>query len=765
MTAHLLADDTLTAQELAVGWLDDLLGRDGLAVEQGYHYNEGQHDYAHRALAGFFAYDPAQRQTALNALEAATGTGKTLGYFSAAACYSAATGERVAISTHSRQLQRQMAEKDAPNILAWVERLSGVTLHAARRIGKRNYVDRGRVDALLHAIEQDAGTAGNDVTAFLKALRKWLGDSASTGVLDDYLQEFGVELPVGVSPAAIGMSAQTSEIDAQAYERDLAGSKQADILITNHALLVLHAYRWGRVLDEEGGRETRVVIVDEAHRLPGVAETILSDAFSIKRSFGLAKHLAKSLVGLDEKAKRHWQAFSKHLETLDNFLVENRPAQVGAFAPVAGISGLGELVHKAADGARRAGEAIVPLTYSLASDPKRDDLHLNDALDMCVDVQRIAAGMADNSQVALASWSPIKSFPSLSVGVPDAGRLMSRLWAVPNSRADMDDGPDEEALLPPRPRLNALLLTSATLGSPDGSMVRACDPLFNALGIIRHVSRKTGQRVHFVMENLMKRYEPTRFGEMTFVLPDPRVPAPTVRYKAGDTNGDEETTLNQKWVRYAAQMVRAAYASQGRVLVLANSWRETKAVAAALAEMDGQLPLQVHRQGQPLRPLLKTYATADKAILLSPAAWDGVDLPGLVPALVVLRLPYRPPHRVDTLRTRVSLRAQGVGDDKIRVILFVHDQRAAWEKLRQGLGRGVRRPSDACEVWVADPRFPVPDHWIGSFDPLLAKMPPASQKGTHRGLLNAIPKRFLGAHSEAQVFNLDTQMRYKPEVW
>lgn len=755
MTGASTASETMLNDVLNI--VSGILGPDGLAVQNGYRFNAQQLDYASRAATGFCSYDANNQQTAINALEAATGLGKTLAYLAAGAAYSAVTGDRVAISTHSRQLQRQIFDKEGPNVIGWVETLTGVRLTTARRVGKSNYLDNGQVRALYEVLSSQGEHPA--IVRFLKQLINWISSGESTGILDDFLQEHEADLPAGLAPRQICLGSHSDKSDTARYDADIAVSKNVDLLIVNHALLALHAFRWGKILDDEDGRTTRVVIVDEAHRLPAVAESILSDALPLKRFARVSESVSDHVDG---KAKTLWRSLTKHLDKLSDFLVEAKPDGADRFVVAHNIENLPEQVNEALPILVSASQALVKLTHQLSTpSAARDDMLA--ALDFCLDYQRISDGLTGtNENIALVSWSPIRAYPSLSVGMTDASRMMSRLWAKVETNDDHHGVP-----LPPRPNLSALLLTSATLGPPGNTVLNTVDPLLNDLGIIRHASKSTGLPVHYVLTSLMAQFEPTSFGVMRFVLADPRTPVPIVKLSREAINEDSDSpvVLNKAWLAYAAKMIQAAHRERGRVLVLANSWRETDAINALLTEQAPKVPLIRHRRGQPLRNVLSDYVETTGAVLITPSAWDGVDLPGLVPALVILRLPFPPINRANTMRLRVALRSVGFSDDKIQTITFGKDQRATWEKLRQGFGRGIRSPYDDCTVWIADPRFPVPEHWFGSFDPLLERMPPGFRQRQHRGLLNAIPKRFLPQHAKASVFSADSLTVYQPEEW
>src|SRR3546814_3924774 len=59
-------------------------------------------------------------------------------------------------------------------------------------------------------------------------------------------------------------------------------------------------------------------------------------------------------------------------------------------------------------------------------------------------------------------------------------------------------------------------------------------------------------------------------------------------------------------------------------------------------------------------------------------------------------------------------------------------------KLRQGIGRGIRRPNDSVKLWLLDPRFPLP---ATLSDPLDASTG-ITINPFFNSLVNCIPLRF-----------------------
>jgi ATP-dependent DNA helicase DinG len=171
---------------------------------------------------------------------------------------------------------------------------------------------------------------------------------------------------------------------------------------------------------------------------------------------------------------------------------------------------------------------------------------------------------------------------------------------------------------------------------------------------------------------------------------------------------------------------------------LTLSWRDNVALANRLRDLPGLIE---HRCGQPLREALDQYTddARPNAVLLSPGAWEGVDLPGKIAHLVITRIPFPPPNNAMALHRRVSLEGLGFAKDKINSIVHNEQETTTRRKLSQGIGRGIRKVTDSVTLWVADPRFPMPDSFSDSLDDVLLA---ASTHHRRPILRECIPVRF-----------------------
>src|SRR4028118_1423658 len=110
--------------------MEEIFGRDGLISRShpDYEFRPGQVQMAEAVLRAF-----EERRHLL--VEAGTGTGKTLAYLVPAIAAATARGERVIISTGTKNLQEQLMEKDIP----FLQRVLPKQFAAAYMKGRTNY--------------------------------------------------------------------------------------------------------------------------------------------------------------------------------------------------------------------------------------------------------------------------------------------------------------------------------------------------------------------------------------------------------------------------------------------------------------------------------------------------------------------------------------------------------------------------------------------------------------------------------------------------
>lgn len=734
-----MTQDELQVQLLSA--VEKILGPDGLMVcSTNYRFNPQQLAYARQVAYGFCRYREADRAAAVNMLQAATGTGKSLGYLVPAFVYSALTGERVMVSTYTRSLQQQLLDNDAPKASAWVAEALGCQVSFARRVGRQNYLSQAACRDLLANLENEE-LPNLPAMEFMFKLVEWVSEHGGRApTIDDYLHETGSDsaglLPAGIERSTLAISAVSPSHEIEAYQSDVAKTFAADVVIVNHALVMLDASRWAKLLDGED-RKTSVLICDEADRLSDAAESVLSADVSLHRLGQLAAAISINfkIPGINDAVARLNEAAVK---------TESHDRDMAAMP-----ADLVVKLNQTVDALRPCAEQFSKQLLSQQEELQQTDLRLMTAFcDSFNDLSRVAVASRSESNLSIISWSPVRQFPSLRVGRPEPARIITRLLAPVAWDSDKDE------LLPPRSYLRAALFTSATLAIAGRSLPAAFDDFSNQVGVIRHCKPGSNLPIHNVTADLFRAFDaPHGFGHMTFVLPDSTAPFPSGD-ELKDTDGGPTTSV--QWLDYCAAMIRKAASMPGKVLVLTTSYADTQSLADRLGDVTG---LITARRGDALAVLKSKYVLSERAVLIAPNCWEGIDLPGQVHNLVIARLPF---GSLDGFRLSIheaSLRQRGYSEDKITQIKYAMLSQEARKRFSQGLGRGIRRHDDQVRVWIADARFPYPEDFANSLDPLL--MAPRTRVAS--AFADCIPQRFADSFKRSRIFTVDGEL-CTPEV-
>lgn len=213
-------------------------------------------------------------------VQAGTGTGKSVGYLVPAALHAAsADGGAVIIATATLALQRQLVDRDLPRVAEAVTPLIGRPLTFAVLKGRNNYVC---LQKLHGSVPDDEGEALFDAPRSALgqqavAVRAW-AEETSTGDRDEYPDDVdprvwrafsvGRRECVGESRCAFGEECFTVKRRLQAQE--------ADIVVTNHAMLAIDALEGIPVLPEHDA-----VIIDEGHELVDRATAAITSELTV----------------------------------------------------------------------------------------------------------------------------------------------------------------------------------------------------------------------------------------------------------------------------------------------------------------------------------------------------------------------------------------------------------------------------------------------------------------------------------------------------
>ena len=258
--------------EAALEWLDLLTG-DGAEVRP------GQRDYA-ATVSHILGPRPERGEPAVLMAQAGTGIGKTLGYLAPTTLWAAGADGAVWVSTYTKALQRQLSAETARVYPDAADRARRVVV----RKGRENYLCllnledavqggfAGRAAILAHlvarwaAFTRDGDMVGGDLPGWLPALFRRTGAAALTDRRGECV------------------FAGCPHYRRCFIERAARASQRADLVIANHALVMVNAAR---------GRESRPtrIVFDEGHHLHDAADSMFSAALSGSEAIELRRWL------------------------------------------------------------------------------------------------------------------------------------------------------------------------------------------------------------------------------------------------------------------------------------------------------------------------------------------------------------------------------------------------------------------------------------------------------------------------------------------
>ena len=638
------------------------------------------------------------------AVQAGTGTGKSLAYLVPAVRHAVTTGSPVVVATATIALQRQLIDRDLPRLVAALQPLLDRPPSFAILKGRRNYLCLHRQkggaadlqDALFNPAEMGPPSPlGRQVSR----LHEW-AEQTSTGDRD--------ELVPGVPEAAwrqVSVSAQEC-IGAQRCpfgsrcfaERARAAAARADIVVTNHALLAIDATSGVDVLP---GHD--VVVIDEAHDLVDRVTAATTGELSgpgVDTAAGRAARLTESA------------------------------ALEGGTAPAV---------------AERLREAAAALAIDLGDAPagRMDELSstlaatltsVHDAARACADAIRASASAEEEDpQRAAAAWITLASLDEVQ---RTAGRILDAFGADITDRDEvvwLDRPATEDSRRPPTVRVAPLEVGRVLRNQLFGQRTVALTSATLALGgSFTPLAVQWGLPPPDGWDPSADDDEPLTWQGLDVGSPFDH-PRSGILYVARHLPPPGRDQLPPAYLTELAELIDAA---GGRTLGLFSSMRAAKEAAVALRERIGY-PLLC--QGDDLTAQLIRQFTQDETACLfgTLSLWQGVDVPGRSLQLVVIdRIPFpRPDDPLASARQRAVVARGGNG------FMAVAASQAAL-LLAQGAGRLLRTMTDRGVVAVLDPRLMTArygDFLRASLPPFWTTSDPALVRAALRRLAAAAP--------------------------
>jgi ATP-dependent DNA helicase DinG len=614
------------------------------------------------------AVDRAIRTGEHLAVQAGTGTGKSLAYLVPAIRHAVAASTTVVVSTATIALQRQLIDRDLPRLAAALEPLLGSAPTFAILKGRRNYLCLHRLNTgPLDEGEDlfDAAAAASPTSMLgrqIVRLHEW-SSATSTGDRDELVPGVTDRAWRQVSVSArecLGLSRCPVGMDCFA-EQARARAGRAEVVVTNHALLAIDAMGDHQVLPDHD-----VVVIDEAHDLVDRVTNAATEELTGSMVETAARRCGRLV---DQQVADELAAAGDGLALLLGDAGAQRWDTLGA-GMAGGLTAVRDAAH----------HCITALGTERREDPDaaaRRRLALTALEQVHSAAARVLVAFPDSeSDRRDVVWLAEESVRGRVLRVAPlgvAGLLQQRLFAK-----------------------RTVVLTSATL-----TLGGTFDALASQWGLPRQrPSGGSSPAPAAAAGTATERRPPADDATPAWTGFDAGSPFEHRRagilYTAAHLPPPGRDGLTPA---YLDELVALVTAAGGRTLGLFSSMRAAKQAAEALR---AQLDFPILCQGDDATGLLVQQFARDEPTCLfgTLSLWQGVDVPGRSLSLVVVdRIPFpRPDDPLSSARQRAVAARGGNG------FLTVAATHAAL-LLAQGTGRLLRSTEDRGVVAILDPRL------------------------------------------------------------
>jgi ATP-dependent DNA helicase DinG len=648
-----------------------------------YELREGQQMMMDSVHQAFTNYEHAL-------IEAGTGTGKTLGYLLPAVHYAIEQESPVVISTNTVQLQQQILERDIPLL----RKVVPFPFRVALLKGRQHYLCLRKFEQQLLQSEEDHLDA-----ALTKAMiLVWLLETNTGDVEELNLPSGGSQFWYKVnSEGSTCLNRHCPWFTKCFYHRARRLAKEADIIITNHALLFSNTANDHQLLPSFDH-----VVIDEAHHL----EEVVSDHFGIKLDY-FSIHTQLQRLGYSDGHEMvskltpiyndlHVKSFAERFTTYDSCLKDVNQA----------IDDLFTLIHQYV---KR--EFLTPKTevgrlsyrYDIRKEKGKTwqaivetaDLSVSKINDLTKLLRKVEQQLQEGEeQLQLPAKGLLVDFQALINNIEKVAEVLYLLLL------EKDENRVCWMEIDARGARNATYLFAKPI---DISMILA-DQFFakKRSAILTSATLTVSNKSFSYMINRLGLED---FCPITEVIPSPfSFEQQTKLCFPTDIPNIKEVRPEQYVPIIAKSISKIAEATNGRMLVLFTSYDMLKNTYSLLKEEilneDFMLIAQGVSSGSRAK-LTKNFKQFNKAILLGTSSfWEGVDIPGEdLSCIVIVRLPFAPPDNPVIAARSEKIKEQG-GNPFSSLSLP-----QAIIRFKQGFGRLIRTSQDRGVVFVFDRRI------------------------------------------------------------
>ena len=733
----------------------------------------GQRALAHDVLEAMTGRDRVVAQ-------APTGVGKSFSHLVPAAVMAVTAGERTVISTESLALQSQIIDKDAPTVCAATTSVLGSAPRVAVLKGWGNFACSLRATHSARTLlgKPDNDTAPPDPVAALTDLARELPTPPPEGagkkrrpgrakVADtDTVDIDGAVIPradaipllrwaltagavhgSGDKNSYVGtvdeaswstVSVSTSECVGVSQcpfgtvcrpDAARAAAAAADIVVTNHSMLGVQAASAAPVvIGSQRLGLFRHLIVDEAHRLPGVVREQGAAAVSGRRVTRIQRGLSALLDGNDSLVKALLADGDVIKDAVDQSLAEQAATTPKKESVLRCSEGMDPL---AATGDLLTGwlGRVNKMVGSIITDDQKTQIKKMRVTGAVTSLKAdltavrehrngvarwVEKGSEPSSRFARGTPASAKSTPvevggSLAFNVYSAevpGALVGHPavpetdWLSTAAQSVALASAAAESLQEPSTPGEEGEETTSSAGGPLGAPRYALSVAAMSATLPNGFGRDAG--LHRPTRSYESPFD-TAYGRSLLFVPRASAPEDVEALNGGWPGGKVrlDTTRHTAW---AASIIEAlVQANNGSALILAATAAAGRSYADRLRAAGNGLHIHSQWDGGALRQITAVWREDVGSVLVGTRSlMTGVDAPGETCSLVVVdRVPRAAGNPVDDARVEALTRAVG---DRWTADSLVYASDAAL-LLEQAAGRLIRSVGDSGMVAVLDPRL------------------------------------------------------------
>jgi ATP-dependent DNA helicase DinG len=618
-------------------------------------------------------------------IEAGTGIGKSLGYLLPAAIFAKQNGERVVVSTFTTQLQEQLLSKDIPLLT----KMFDFSLRVALLKGRNHYLSLAKFEESLNQEEDNY-----DTTLSKMQILVWLTET-ETGDLDEInLSSGGMIYWHKIKNDDTMFLQGKSWLSRDFYLNAKKQAKEADLLITNHSLLLSDLASEHQILPEY-----HYAILDEGHQFEKAAGKFLGVSFdyvSFRMLLGqLGLYEQKQLFyRLENTLESHGaQAASEGLYTFEiNQILTDVLFEMDEF-----FKYLASYVRKKV---KRASNYRISCTLQERASESKEWKHLHSVAERFIFLLR---DLIDALQIKIDQLKPLKEALSIEEKL-SLEEIVSNLTSLEEKRTfvkqifivhsddikwvEMDTRTQNSTVVYSQPVSVADSLSTSFFGKKKSILITSAT--LSVKGSFHYMKAQLGlENTSCLQKQISSPFEYAKQVQL---------------YVPEDLPEVNQVRLDDYVAAISEHIISIAEATSGRMLILFTSHEMLKKTHDLIKESglleEFSLIAQGITSGSRAR-LTRNFQRFEKSILFGTNSfWEGIDIPGEdLTCLIIVRLPFSPPDEPVTEAKSNRIKEQGGNP------FADYSLPEAILRFKQGFGRLIRTKTDKGYIIVFDKRI------------------------------------------------------------